>query len=125
MSANLSFSQLINVNTKELPQNNPQPKHQYLLLMDEFTSTGKVNIIVGAVSYMAAYNIPLLPIIQSMAQLDAAYDKDVARMLITNHALQIIYAPHEQQDAHDDSDMLGYTTVRKQKVTRGRETIRS
>ncbi|RYH32300.1 MAG: type IV secretory system conjugative DNA transfer family protein, partial [Alcaligenaceae bacterium] len=122
---NLFFSQLINVNTKELPQNNPELKHQCLLLMDEFTSIGKVNIIAGAVSYMSGYNIRLLPIIQSMAQLDATYGKDVARTLVTNHALQIIYAPREQQDANDYSDMLGYTTVRKQNVTRGKETSRS
>lgn len=122
---NLFFSQLINVNTKELPQNNPQLKHQCLLLMDEFTSIGKVDIIASAVSYMAGYNMRLLPIIQSMAQLDATYGKEVARTLITNHALQIIYAPREQQDANDYSDMLGYTTVRKQNVTRGRETSRS
>ncbi|MBB3227119.1 type IV secretion system protein VirD4 [Luteibacter sp. Sphag1AF] len=117
---NLFFSQLINLNTKELPQNNPELKHQCLLLMDEFTSIGKVEIIASAVSYMAGYNIRLLPIIQSMAQLDATYGKDVSRTVITNHALQIVYAPREQQDANDYSDMLGYTTVRKQNVTRGK-----
>ncbi|BBJ94995.1 type IV secretory system conjugative DNA transfer family protein [Xanthomonas campestris pv. campestris] len=110
---NLLFSQLINLNTKELPQNNPALKHQCLLLMDEFTSIGRVDIIASAVSYMAGYNIRLLPIIQSMAQLDATYGKDVSRTIITNHALQIVYAPREQQDANDYSDMLGYTTVRK------------
>ncbi len=117
---NLFFSQLINLNTKELPQNNPELKHQCLLLMDEFTSIGKVEIIATAVAYMAGYNIRLLPIIQSMAQLDAAYGKDVSRSLITNHALQIVYAPREQQDANDYSEMLGYTTVRKENVTKGR-----
>lgn len=116
---NLFFSQLINQNTKELPQNNKDLKHQCLLLMDEFTSIGKVEIIASAVSYMAGYNIRLLPIIQSMSQLDAVYGKDVSRTLITNHALQIVYAPREQQDANDYSDMLGYTTVRKENVTRG------
>lgn len=122
---NLFFSQLINVNTRELPQNNPQLKHQCLLLMDEFTSIGKVSIIASAVGYMAGYNMRLLPIVQSMAQLDATYGKEVARTLITNHALQIVYAPREQQDANDCSEMLGYTTVRKQNITRGRETSRS
>ncbi|PXV59800.1 type IV secretion system protein VirD4 [Dyella jiangningensis] len=117
---NLFFSQLINLNTKELPQNNPELKHQCLLLMDEFTSIGKVEIIATAVAYMAGYNIRLLPIIQSMAQLDAAYGKDISRSLITNHALQIVYAPREQQDANDYSEMLGYTTVRKENVTKGR-----
>jgi type IV secretion system protein VirD4 len=122
---NLFFSQLINQNTKELPQNNKALKHQCLLLMDEFTSIGKVDIIAKAVSYMAGYNIRLLPIIQSVAQLDATYGKEVARTLITNHALQIVYAPREQQDANDYSEMLGYTTVRKENVTRGRDVSRS
>lgn len=35
---NIFFSQLINVNTKELPQNNPDLIYSCLLLMDEFTS---------------------------------------------------------------------------------------
>jgi len=116
---NLFFSQLINQNTRELPQNNPALKDQCLLLMDEFTAIGKVEIIASAVAYMAGYNIRLLPIIQSMAQLDATYGKDVSRTMITNHALQIVYAPREQQDANDYSDMLGYTTVRKENITRG------
>ncbi|SHL76093.1 type IV secretory system conjugative DNA transfer family protein [Rhodanobacter sp. OK091] len=122
---NLFFSQLINLNTKELPQSNPALKHQCLLLMDEFTSIGKVEIIASAVSYMAGYNMRLLPVIQSMSQLDATYGKDVSRTLITNHALQIVFAPREQQDANDYSDMLGYTTVRKENITRGREVSRS
>ena len=122
---NLFFSQLINLNTQELPSSNPELKHQCLLLMDEFTAIGKVGIIASAVSYMAGYNLRLLPIIQSMSQLDATYGKDVSRTIITNHALQILYAPREQQDANDYSDMLGYTTVRKQNVTRGREVSRS
>ncbi|TGR94774.1 type IV secretory system conjugative DNA transfer family protein, partial [Mesorhizobium sp. M1C.F.Ca.ET.188.01.1.1] len=42
---NLFFSQLINLNTKELPKSNPDLKYQCLLLMDEFTSIGKVEII--------------------------------------------------------------------------------
>ena len=110
---NLFFSQIINLNTRELPQANPALKHQVLLLMDEFTAIGRVDIIASAVSYMAGYNVRLLPIIQSMAQLDATYGKDVSRTIITNHALQILYAPREQQDANDYSEMLGYTTIRK------------
>lgn len=118
---NLFFSQLINQNTKELPQDNPDLKHQCLLLMDEFTSIGKVDIIASSVSYMAGYNIRLFPIIQSVAQLDAVYGKEYARTIITNHALQIIYTPREQQDANEYSEMLGYTTVRKKNVSKGRE----
>lgn len=122
---NLFFSQLINQNTKELPQNNPDLKHQCLLLMDEFTSIGRVDIISKAVSYMAGYNIRLLPIIQSLAQLDAVYGREASRTLVTNHALQILYTPREQQDANDYSEMLGFTSMRKENRSRGRETSTS
>ncbi|WP_434778238.1 type IV secretory system conjugative DNA transfer family protein [Neisseria sp. Ec49-e6-T10] len=122
---NLFFSQLINQNTRELPQNNPDLKYQCLLLMDEFTSIGRVDIIAKAVSYMAGYNIRLLPIIQSLAQLDATYGKETSRTLVTNHALQILYTPREQQDANDYSEMLGYTSIKKSSVSRGREVSRT
>jgi type IV secretion system protein VirD4 len=122
---NLFFSQLINQNTRELPSANPALKVQCLLLMDEFTSIGRVDIIASAVSYMAGYNIRLLPIIQSMAQLDAVYGKELSRTIITNHALQIVYTPREQQDANDYSEMLGTTTVKRKTITRGKETSRS
>ena len=122
---NLFFSQAINLNTRELPGSNPELSHQCLLLMDEFTSIGRIDIIASAVAYMAGYNLRLLPIIQSMAQLDATYGKDTARMIVTNHALQIVFAPREQQDANDYSEMLGYTTLRRQNVTRGRDFTRS
>ena len=122
---NLFFSQAINLNTRELPSNNPELRHQCLLLMDEFTAIGRVDIIASAVAYMAGYNLRLLPIIQSMAQLDATYGKETARTIVTNHALQIVFAPREQQDANDYSEMLGYTTLRRQNVTRGRDFTRS
>ncbi|MGN7062100.1 type IV secretory system conjugative DNA transfer family protein, partial [Neisseria sp. P0001.S006] len=41
--------------------------------------------------------------------------------IITNHALQIIYTPREQQDANEYSEMLGYTTVKRKNISRGRE----
>ncbi len=117
---NLFFSQLINLNTRTLPQDDPCLRQQCLLLMDEFTALGRVDIIATAMAYMAGYNLRLLPVIQSMAQLDAVYGKDVARAIVTNHAMQVVFAPREQQDANDYSEMLGYTTLRRRSLTRGR-----
>lgn len=107
---NLFFSQLVNLNTKELPQDNPALKHQCLLLLDEFTAIGKVGIIAKAVSYIAGYNLRLLPIIQSISQLESVYGEKDTRTFVTNHALQIIYPPREQKDANEYSEMLGYFT---------------
>ncbi|MBY0365123.1 MAG: type IV secretory system conjugative DNA transfer family protein [Burkholderiaceae bacterium] len=107
---NLFFSQLVNLNTKELPQDNPALKHQCLLILDEFTAIGKVGIIAKAVSYIAGYNLRLLPIIQSISQLESVYGEKDTRTFVTNHALQILYPPREQKDANEYSEMLGYMT---------------
>ena len=107
---NLFFSQLINLNTKQLPADNPELKYQCLLILDEFTAIGKVGIIAKSVAYIAGYNIRLLPIIQSISQLESVYGEKDTRTFVTNHALQILYPPREQKDANEYSEMLGYLT---------------
>lgn len=42
---NLFFSMLVNENTKELPEQNPELKYQCLILLDEFTSMGKSKLL--------------------------------------------------------------------------------
>ena len=42
--ANLFFSQLIDLNTNELPQENPELKYQCALVMDEFAAIGKLDM---------------------------------------------------------------------------------
>ncbi|WP_234487061.1 type IV secretory system conjugative DNA transfer family protein [Paraburkholderia aspalathi] len=108
---NLFFSQLINLNTKELPEKNPALRYQCLLLMDEFTSIGRIAIIAKAIAYMAGYGLRLATVIQSIGQLESTYPKE-ARNLITNHALQILFTPREKNDANEYSEMLGYLTDR-------------
>lgn len=111
---NLLFDQLYNLNTKELPQQNPELKYQCLSLLDEFTSIGKVNIIANSVSYMAGYNMRLLTIIQNKSQLNKVYTEAGATTLMANHALMVMYAPSPvvQSDAVEYSEMLGYQTVK-------------
>ena len=121
---NLIFSQLVNLNTKQLPQDNPQ-RYRYpcLLLMDEFTAIGKVNILAKAVSYIAGYNLRLLPIIQSLSQLESVYGREDARTFVTNHALQILFAPREQKDANEYSEMLGTFTEKGVSESRSKQIL--
>jgi len=113
---NLFWSQLILVNTKELPQKNSELKYPCLLLMDEFTAPGAIDILQKAVSFIAGYNLRLLLIFQSISQLETrrpdGYDKEGARTLLTNIACQILYAPREQEDAERFSKLLGNKTVK-------------
>lgn len=111
---NLFFQQLIDLNTRELPNQNKAIKHTCMLLMDEFTAIGKIPILSKGISYIAGYWLRMMPIIQSPAQLIEVYGKDAAQTFQTNHALQIIYPPKasETQTARDISEWLGYQTVK-------------
>jgi type IV secretion system protein VirD4 len=111
---NLFFQQLIDLNTRELPSQNDALKYSCILLMDEFTSIGKVGVLSKGISYIAGYNLRMLPIIQSPKQLVEVYGEDVAQTFTTNHALNIIYPPKasETQTAKDISEWLGNRTVK-------------
>ena len=108
----LFFSQLINLNTNELPEQDPSLKFQCLLVQDEFTSMGRVGAVSSAAAFLAGYNLRLLTVVQAMSQLDAVYGEKEARTFATNHGLQILFAPREQRDADEYSAMLGTFTER-------------
>ena len=109
---NLFFTQLIQLNIQVLPQDDPTLKVQCLLMLDEFPAMGRVAIIEKASAYMAGYNMRLLLIFQSKSQVEdkKLYDKTGAQTMLTNMALQICYAPRDEQDAKDYSEMIGYNT---------------
>jgi type IV secretion system protein VirD4 len=105
---NLFFSYLIDVNTAVLPEHDPALKYQCLLILDEFTALGRVQIVNKANSFIAGYNLRLLTIIQAISQLEPAelYGKEGARTLAVNHAAKIIYPPTDHEEAKKISDSL-------------------
>ena len=112
---NMFFAQVVNLNTRELPQNDATLKYQCLLLPDEFTALGRISIIAKSVSYIAGFGLRLLPIVQSEAQIRSVYRDDTDNLL-NNHDTKIIYAPTEQKDAEAFSKMLGDFTMRVRNV---------
>lgn len=111
---NLFFQQLIDLNTRHLPSQDKEIKHDCLLLMDEFTAIGKVNVLSKGISYIAGYGLRMLPIIQSPSQLVDVYGREAADTFTVNHALNIVFPPKatETQAARDISEWLGYETVK-------------
>ena len=109
---NLFFSQLVSLNTQQLPEQDPGLRFQCLLINDEFAALGRVGVISTAAAFLAGYNLRLLTVVQAMSQLDALYGDKEARTFATNHGLQILYAPREQRDADEYSAMLGHFTER-------------
>lgn len=115
---NLFFALAVNLNTSELPEDNPALKHQCLLVLDEFTALGRVNVLNVASGYLAGYGIRLLTVVQAVSQLESVYGPHDARSFATNHALQVMYAPREQRDANEYSEALG--TFTQKEISRGR-----
>jgi type IV secretion system protein VirD4 len=109
---NLFFSVAIDQNTKVLPENDPSLKYLALLLLDEFPALGRVDKYVKSIGYIAGYGLRALTIAQSISQLKDRdlYGDEGSRTLVTNHMIQIMYAPREQQDATEYSEILGYST---------------
>lgn len=117
---NLFFQQLVDQNTRTLPVKNVD-RHSVLLLMDEFPALGYMKTISKGVSYMAGYNLRLLPIVQSPEQLTEIYGAESARNFIKNHATRVVYAPKEMKEAEEIANELGTITTRSESISSPRE----
>ena len=109
---NLFFQQTIDLNTRELPEQNPKLNRKLLLLLDEFAALGNVSVLAKSVAFLAGFNVRLLTVIQSPAQLRAIYGPDLAKNIMTNHAVEVVFAPKEQDVANELSERIGYDTVK-------------
>ncbi|MDT4292359.1 type IV secretory system conjugative DNA transfer family protein [Methylomonas sp. MO1] len=108
----LFFQQAIGLQTRELPEHNPQMKHQLLLLLDEFTALGRIPIIETSSGFLPGYNVRILLVIQTPSQLRSVYGRDGADTIIKTLAGRIMFAPKDFMDAQEISNDLGSTTVK-------------
>ncbi|UZA49978.1 type IV secretory system conjugative DNA transfer family protein (plasmid) [Moraxella bovis] len=117
---NIMFSQLLGINTQVLPEQDPSLRHQCLVLLDEFTALGKIEIVQKSVAFMAGYNMRLMLIFQSKSQVEGVYGKEGAKDIFANMACQVEYTPTEQDQAEELSRKLGTETVKGKSVSRNR-----
>jgi type IV secretion system protein VirD4 len=115
---NIFFSSVIGNNLGKQLGEEPDLKYQMLMLMDEFTAMGRIDVWAKRISISASYGVRDLCIVQSRAQLRSAYSDNDAQNFITNHGAQIVFTPREQSDANEYSEMLGYKTIRKENRSR-------
>jgi type IV secretion system protein VirD4 len=115
---NIFFSSVIGNNLDKQLGEEPSLKHQMLMLMDEFTAMGRLEVWAKRISISASYGVRDCCIIQSQAQLRSTYGDHDAQNFITNHAAQVVFAPREQGDANAYSEMLGYKTLRRKQESR-------
>ena len=108
----LFFQQAIGLQTRTLPEHDPTLKCQVLMLLDEFTALGRIPIIAESVSYLPGYNVRVLLVIQTPAQLREVYGANGAETMLKSLAARIVFTPKDIADAREISDELGNTTVK-------------
>ncbi|MBU1386944.1 MAG: type IV secretory system conjugative DNA transfer family protein [Proteobacteria bacterium] len=91
-------------------------KHKLLLLWDEFTSIGRLEMFEKQLAYMPGYGIKALIIIQDISQLHRTYSKDESILSTCN--IKMAFAPSKMDTAELLSRMTGTTTVKKEALTK-------
>jgi type IV secretion system protein VirD4 len=86
-------------------------KHKLLLMLDEFTSLGNLEIIQTSLAFMAAYGIRSYFIAQDISQIHKAYTKNES--ITANCSVQIAFTPNNLDTANYLSESLGNKTVYK------------
>ena len=89
---NLFFQQAIGLQTRELPEHNPRLKYQVMMLLDEFAALGRIPIIAEAISYLPGYNVRVVMVMQTPAQLREVYGAHNAETMLKSLAARIVFA---------------------------------
>lgn len=110
-------------NTKagETPADDPALKVPVLMLLDEFLSLGRVEKLVHALAYVRGWGIRIATVIQSEAQLQAVYGRELAEFFIDNHRARVYYRPpvHRRDLAEQISRIVGQKTVNQTSYSYG------
>lgn len=115
---NLFFQQVVDLNTRILPEHDRTLKYQVLLLLDEFKSLGKMPLLVDGVAFLRGYGVRLLPIFQSPSQVRELYGDEAARTFFENHHVRITYTPATVDAATDIARELGHYTYKARSISR-------
>lgn len=72
----------------------------------------RIPIIAESISYLPGYNVRVLLVIQTSAQLREIYGLHIAETMLKSLAARIVFAPKDYADAREISDELGFTTAK-------------
>ena len=99
-------------------------KHRLLMMLDEFPSLGRLEILQESLAFVAGYGIKCYLICQDINQLksrETGYGQDES--ITSNCHVQNAYPPNRIETAEHLSKLTGQTTVAKEQITTsGRRT---
>ena len=115
---NLFFEQAIGEQTRELPEHHADLKYPLFLALDEFTSLGRIPVIVNSLGFLPGYDVRPGIVIQAFSQLDEHYGIPGGKTIRRTCGALLVSAPKEQEDAEAISAALGTTTVKTKSRSR-------
>lgn len=96
----------------------PHYKHRLLMMLDEFPSIGKLEIMQESLAFVAGYGIKCYIIVQDINQLQnpaSGYGKEES--ITSNCHIQIAFPPNRLETAEHLSKLTGQTTIVKEQIT--------
>jgi type IV secretion system protein VirD4 len=90
-------------------------RNPVLLMLDEFPTLGRMDVLQTALSYLPGYGIRAYLIVQDLTQLAHAYGRYEA--IISNCHVRVAFAANKVETAKLISDMVGTMTVHKETRT--------
>lgn len=103
-------------------EQNPELKHQCLLLIDEFAALGKVEVIQESIAFIPGYDLRLLLIFQNVGQMIKNYTENGTSSLLGSIDAQVIFASRLQKDVEENSAFVGYYTENVQNKSKSKGT---
>jgi type IV secretion system protein VirD4 len=90
-------------------------RHRLLLMLDEFPTLGRMDVLQTALAYLPGYGITAYLIVQDLTQLAHAYGRYDS--IVSNCHVRVAYAANKVETARLISDMAGTMTVHKETRT--------
>ena len=118
----LMINQIFKTHTKGMVENDGYMQGNYkwklLLLIDEFASLGRMEIVETSLAFIAGFGLKAYLIVQDLSQLQKEYGKDES--IISNCEVRIAFAPNKSETAKMISELLGSFTMREHTKSSGK-----
>lgn len=91
-----------------------------LLLLDEFSSIGRMELLAQSISYVRGYGLRYFIVLQTLAQLDSSYGRHRADEIVSNCKVSVAFSTNSTDQASVFSKKVGDVEKERKSVTRGR-----
>jgi type IV secretion system protein VirD4 len=107
------LTQIIYILTKKMKivDGRTDYKNKLLLLIDEFPTLGRMNLLHDSLAYVAGYGIKPTIIIQDIAQINKIYGEN--NSIISNCRISVFYTPNDEKTPMLIEKKLGKKTVKQ------------